>query len=125
VVRSFGELEAAIMDVIWSADEPIPIRQVLTELDRDPEPAYTTVQTVMDILYRKGWLIRQKHGRAFLYTASTSREDYTAGLLGEVLATTPDRTGALLRLVETMEASEVAALRAALDAAKQSRRSSR
>ncbi|MGH8774392.1 MAG: BlaI/MecI/CopY family transcriptional regulator [Jiangellaceae bacterium] len=117
-MRSFGELEAAIMDVIWSAEQPLMVREVLKRLHRDPEPAYTTVQTVMDILHRKGWLNRAKDGRAYRYTASTSREDYTAGLLGEVLAATPDRTAALLRLVETMNAAEVAELRTALDSAK-------
>lgn len=120
-MRSFGELEAAIMDVIWAAERPLMVREVLDRLRREPEPAYTTVQTVMDILHRKGWLNRAKQGRAYRYEASTSREDYTAGLLGEVLASTPDRTAAMLRLVETMDASEVASLRAALDSAKRRR----
>lgn len=120
-MRSFGDLEAAIMDVIWSAEQPLMVREVLGRLDRDPEPAYTTVQTVMDILHRKGWLDRAKDGRAYRYEPSASREDYTAGLLGQVLASTPDRTAALLRLVETMDPAEVATLRAALDSAKRRR----
>jgi predicted transcriptional regulator len=116
-VRSFGELEAAIMDVVWAEGRPMRVREVLDGLSRDPVPAYTTVQTVMDILHRKGWLMRERHGRAYRYWAATSREDYTAGLIGEVLASTPDRAATLVRLVETMDPGEVAALRAALDAA--------
>ncbi|MGH9251135.1 MAG: BlaI/MecI/CopY family transcriptional regulator [Acidimicrobiales bacterium] len=124
-VRSFGELEAAIMDVVWSAGRPLLVREVLERLQRSPEPAYTTVQTVMDILHRKGWLNRAKDGRAYRYEPSASREDYAAGLIGEVLAATPDRKATLVRLVETMDASEHAALKNALAAAKRGRRSSR
>lgn len=122
-MRSFGELEAAIMDVVWSAERPLLVRDVLDRLRRDPAPAYTTVQTVMDILYRKGWLTRAKEGRAYRYAASASREDYAAGLIGEVLAASPDRAATLARLVATMDAAEVQALRDALREAKTSRRS--
>ncbi|MGH8775822.1 MAG: BlaI/MecI/CopY family transcriptional regulator [Jiangellaceae bacterium] len=121
-VRSFGELEAAIMDVVWAARHPLLVREVLDRLRRTPEPAYTTVQTVMDILHRKGWLTRARDGRAYRYQPAASREDYTAGLIGEVLAATPDRAATLVRLVETMDASEVATLREALSAAKPGRR---
>ncbi|SEF18902.1 BlaI/MecI/CopY family transcriptional regulator [Jiangella alba] len=122
-MRPFGELEAAIMEVVWSAPEPITIREIKDQLPQQPERAYTTVQTVVDILYRKGWLGRARDGKAHRYAPSRSRDDYTAGLLGEALTTTTDRTGALLRLVGTMDAAEVAALRAALDAATADRRS--
>lgn len=121
-MRSFGELEAAIMDVVWAAERPLLVREVLDRLRRTPEPAYTTVQTVMDILHRKGWLTRSRDGRAYRYEPAASREDYTAGLIGEVLAATPDRAATLVRLVETMDASEVATLREALSAAKPGRR---
>lgn len=117
-MHSFGELEAAIMDVIWSAEKPLTVREVLEQLHRDREPAYTTVQTVMDILHRKGWLDRAKDGRAYRYEASESRADYTAGLLSQVLASTPDRKAALLRMVETMDAAEITSLREALASAK-------
>lgn len=117
-MRSFGELEAAIMDVLWAEGRPMRVREVLDRLSRDPVPAYTTVQTVMDILHRKGWLTRDQEGRAYRYWAAMSREDYTAGLIGEVLASTPDRSATLVRLVESLEPAEAAALRAALDAAK-------
>ncbi|SDS53845.1 BlaI/MecI/CopY family transcriptional regulator [Jiangella sp. DSM 45060] len=116
-MRPFGALEAAIMKVVWSAAEPITIREIKEQLPQQPERAYTTVQTVVDILYRKGWLGRARDGKAHRYVPSRTRDDYTAALLGAALTTTTDRTGALLRLVGTMNDAEVAALRAALDAA--------
>lgn len=119
-MRGFGELEAAIMDVIWSAGRPMLVREVLERLRRERSLAYTTVQTVMEILLRKGWLDRRKSGRAYQYVASRSREDYTAGLMDEVLATAPDRTAALVRLFEQMDPAEVTDLRAALEQVKAS-----
>ncbi|MBA8824117.1 putative transcriptional regulator [Saccharopolyspora lacisalsi] len=117
-MRGFGELEAEIMDAVWDADESLTVRNILERIDHERTPAYTTVQTVTEILYRKGWLQRHKDGRAWRYRATHSREEYTAGLVEEVLSSTPDRTATLVRLVEQMDPDEVSELQAALDAAK-------
>jgi predicted transcriptional regulator len=71
----------------------------------------------MEILFRKGWLDRQKSGRAYLYVTVRSREDYVAGLMGEALAVAADPAATLVRLVEDLEPGEIAQLRVALDAA--------
>jgi predicted transcriptional regulator len=113
----FGDLEAAIMDVVWAAGAPLRVREVADQLNRDRPLAFNTVQTVMDNLHRKGWLTRQKAGRAYLYVAERSREDYVASLLGEALAVASDPAATLVRLVENMDPAEIAQLRAALDAA--------
>lgn len=114
----FGGLEAAIMDVAWASDRPLRVRDVLGRLHRDPEPAYTTVQTVMDILFRKGWLRRAKEGRVNLYTAAGSRQDYVSGLMDEALAEAEDRTQALARFFEDLDPEENAALRRLIGAAR-------
>jgi len=66
-VPHFGDLEAAIMDEVWAADGPIRVRAVVDSLNRERPLAYTTVQTVMDVLYRKGWLTRTKDRRFNMY----------------------------------------------------------
>jgi predicted transcriptional regulator len=113
----FGDLEAAIMDVMWAADRPLRVRQVAAELHRDRPLAFNTVQTVMENLFRKGWLNRSRDGRAYCYVTVRSREEYVAGLLGEALAASRDPAATLVRLVEDLDPAEVAQLRAALDAA--------
>lgn len=113
----FGDLEAAIMDVMWAAGQPLRVREVADELNRERPLAFNTVQTVMEILFRKGWLDRQKNGRAYWYVTVRSREDYVAGLMSEALSVASDPAATLLRLVEELEPSEVAQLRMALDAA--------
>lgn len=113
-MRGFGELEQAIMDVVWDADEPLTVREVMRRLTLEREPAYNTVQTVTEILHRKGWLVRAKDGRAFRYRATKDREGYAASLIDQVWATGADRTATLVRLFDGMDRDEVAELRAAL-----------
>lgn len=117
----FGDLEAVVMDRVWAAQAPVLVRDVVEELRQNREIAYTTVQTVMDALSRKGWLRRERLGRANGYWPTASREDYTARLVAEALATTDDRTAALARYVEQMDPDEALALRQALTQARKSR----
>jgi predicted transcriptional regulator len=114
-VRGFGELEAAIMDRIWSAGQPLLVRDVHKTLR--PERAYNTVLTVVEILYRKGWLAREKDGRAYRYQATVTREDYTAGLMGEALEASTDREAALRSFAEHIDPAEARQLRRMLDQA--------
>jgi predicted transcriptional regulator len=113
----FGDLEAAIMDVMWAAGRPLRVREVADELNQNRPLAFNTVQTVMENLFHKGWLDRQKNGRAYCYVTVRSREDYVAGLMGEALSVARDPAATLMRLVEDLQPSEVAQLRMALDAA--------
>ena len=113
----FGELEAAIMDVVWAARAPVRVREVSDQLNRDRRLAFNTVQTVMENLYRKGWLAREKDGRAYWYQSVRSRDDYAAGLVTEALSAAGDPAATLVRLVGNLEPGERARLRAALDAA--------
>ena len=105
-MTQFGELEAAIMDAVWDAGKPLRVREVLERLGRDPEPAYNTVHTVTEILYRKGWLSKEKDGRAFKYGAIKSREEYVAGLMDEALSVAGNRTATLARFVQQMQPGE-------------------
>ena len=113
----FGELEAAIMDLIWSSGPPVRVGEVSEQLNRARPLAFNTVQTVMENLFRKGWLDRRKDGRAYCYVTVRSREDYVAGLLSEALAVARDPAATLVRLMEGLEPAEIAQLRVALDAA--------
>jgi predicted transcriptional regulator len=117
-MRGFGELEQAIMDVVWATGAPVTVRAVLEQLngERAQPLAYNTVHTVTEILHRKGWLSRAKDGRAFRYEATKSREEYAASLIDQVWQTGADRTATLVRLFDEMDADEVAELRAALAA---------
>lgn len=102
------------MERLWRWDRPAPVREVLEDLQRDRQIAYTTVMTVLDNLHRKGMVMREKNGRAYVYRPTRSRESHTAELMEQVLARTSNRGGALLRFVEQMSEDEIAELRGAL-----------
>jgi BlaI family penicillinase repressor len=60
-------LELRIMQVIWRRS-----RCTVSEVQGEMEPplAYTTVQTMLNILERKGKLKRELEGRAYIYSAT-------------------------------------------------------
>jgi predicted transcriptional regulator len=91
-MRRLGELEAAIMEVLWSTSGPAAVREVLEALHRDPEPAYATVMTVLDNLHRKGNVTRERAVRAWVwvYRPSRSREEFEA----DAMASVPQPTAA-------------------------------
>ena len=115
--RPFGDLEATVMDLLWSAGCPLVVREVVELMRPDRAPAYTTVMTVMDNLHRKGWLRRDRDGRAWRYEPALSRQAYTAQLMHEALAVSDDRAGVLARFVEEIDPEDAAALAAALQEA--------
>jgi len=63
------KLELKIMQVIWRCGDST-VSAVQAELD--PPLAYTTVQTMLNILERKGKLKRELQGRAYVYTAKVT-----------------------------------------------------
>lgn len=115
-VRGFGELEAAIMERVWSAGRPLLVREIQQSLR--PERAYNTVWTVVEILYRKGWLTREKDGRAYRYQVTTSREEYTAALMDEALSASTDHAATLRHFAERIGPDEVEQLRQVLEQAR-------
>jgi predicted transcriptional regulator len=110
-VRGFGDLEAVIMHLVWDHDGPVTVRELLEELQQDRVIAYTTVMSTMDNLHRKGWLARAKDGKAYRYTATASREEYSARLMSEALAGGGDTEVVLSHFVAEMGGAESEVLR--------------
>jgi predicted transcriptional regulator len=117
-MRRFGELEAVIMDRLWQWGRPVLVREMVEELRGERALAYTTVMTVMENLNRKGWLRRERDGRAWRYESTGSRSGYTAALMTDALGTSPDRRTALAHFVLQMSPHDAALLREALDQAR-------
>ncbi|MQA03904.1 MAG: hypothetical protein GEV07_14670 [Streptosporangiales bacterium] len=113
-MRAFGELEAAVMNRLWSLRRPASVREVLDALREDRDLAYTTVLTVMDKLHKKGWLRRESAGRAHLYEPVASRDAYTARLMRSALSTSPNHAATFVHFLAELTPEESEALRAAL-----------
>src|SRR6476646_3205323 len=116
-MRRFGELEAVIMDRLWEWGRPVLVREVVDDLRDERGLAYTTVMTVMENLHRKGWLRRERDGRAWRYEPTGSRSGYTTALMNSALGTSNDRRTALAHFVLQMSPHDVALLREALSQA--------
>jgi predicted transcriptional regulator len=113
VVFGLGELESAVMDIVWRAEEPAKVRDVLDALS-GKTLAYTTVMTVLDNLYRKGWVQRERDGKAFRYRPAVSRDEAAARTMRAVLESSGDPEAALLHFASTASDREVELLRSGL-----------
>ncbi len=114
-MRGLGELESAVMDVLWGMSGPARVRDVLDELAPGRTLAYTTVMTVLDNLHRKGWVQREMEGRAYRYRPAASREEVTARALRSLLDSSGDAEAALLHFVCSVSDREFSLLRDALE----------
>ena len=113
-----GDLERAVMDVLWDSAEWCTVREVHESLVAGRDIAYTTVMTVMDRLAKKGLVEQEREGRAYRYRARATRAELTAELMHETLGDfgERDRGSALVAFVADASPDEVEALRRALDA---------
>lgn len=80
--RNLTPLELEIMQVLWDAG-PSTVSDVQPKLKA--ELAYTTVQTMLNVLLRKGKVKRVQEGRAFRYRALVSRERAFGGALSDMV----------------------------------------
>ncbi|GIG68947.1 BlaI/MecI/CopY family transcriptional regulator [Phytomonospora endophytica] len=108
-----GELERAVMEVLWTAGRPVTAREVVDALP-DRSLAATTVLTVLSRLEHKGFVARDRNGRAHHYRPVAGREEHVAALMREALDTASDRGAALARFAEEVSPTEAAALADAL-----------
>jgi predicted transcriptional regulator len=116
-LTGLGDLERAVMDHLWGADQAQTVRQVHQALCTDRDLAYTTVMTVLQRLARKNLVAQIRDDRAHRYTPTHGRDELVAGLMVDALsqaASSGDREAALMHFVERVGAGEADALRRAL-----------
>ncbi len=78
VGKVLGELETDVMEIIWKAENPVSVLDVVKVLGKKRKSAYTTVMTIMWRLVYKGILIRKLHGTSYLYQPKVNREKFVA-----------------------------------------------
>jgi predicted transcriptional regulator len=112
-VNRLGDLERAIMEVLWQTESSLTVRQVSNGLTQR-NLAHTTVMTVLDRLAKKGFARRERDGRAWRYRPAATREAYVAELMLTALEQTGDRNAALARFARSVSGAEAVVLRDAL-----------
>ena len=82
VDQALTPLELEIMQVLWESG-PSTVSEVQPRLKA--QLAYTTVQTMLNVLLRKDKVKRVQEGRAFRYRASVSRERATGNAVKDIV----------------------------------------
>lgn len=103
--RSVGvltPLELEIMQVLWDAG-PSTVSDVQARLGSDL--AYTTVQTMLNVLLRKKKVRRAPLGRAFAYQPAISREGATQTAVNDLVSRMFGGSGEalLMALIDTRQ----------------------
>ena len=80
--QTLTPLELEIMQVLWQTG-PSTVADVQPKLKA--ELAYTTVQTMLNVLLRKGKVKRVQEGRAFRYRSAVSQERATGSALSDLV----------------------------------------
>ncbi|WP_158613681.1 BlaI/MecI/CopY family transcriptional regulator [Sulfodiicoccus acidiphilus] len=87
-----GELERLVMEVVWSRGRAF-VKDVHEELSRTRSLAPTTVSTVLDRLYRKGFLRRElvkEGGLRYIYYPKVTREEFQRSKIRRMATTILD-----------------------------------
>ena len=77
-----GSLERDVLGLVWQRGDS-SVREVCAQLESSV--AYTTVMTTMDRLFKKGLLARRKVGRAFVYSATATRNELEGAVAAELV----------------------------------------
>ena len=103
-----GDLQGEVMAIIWKLGEA-KVEDVRQEQPPRKRSAYTTVQTVMQRLYQRGLLTRERKGNAWVYRPALAEADYLARSIEERLAeaSQPARLEALVNLVDRLPPGEL------------------
>lgn len=115
-----GPLQREVLDFVWGHAR-CTVRECRDALaDSGRELAYTTVQTVFDVLHRKRLVSRRRAGNAYHYTARETREGLLSRLVRELLARFGGEPQPVASsLVDALEEGDGARLKALIDELKQ------
>ncbi|KUP92443.1 BlaI/MecI/CopY family transcriptional regulator [Tritonibacter horizontis] len=69
------EVELEFMTVVWDLGQG-SVRDILAELNKVQERAYTSVATVLKIMEQKGFLTSERIDRSFVYRPAIPKADY-------------------------------------------------
>lgn len=110
------ELELEILKILW-VESPLPVREVRARLESESGRvlAHSTVITMLNIMFDKGFLKRKKEGKSFLFSPKVNKDRVTGGMMGDLLSRVFDgsMSAMMLNLLETndVDATELAEIR--------------
>jgi BlaI family transcriptional regulator, penicillinase repressor len=80
------EKELEILQIMWGK-ESISVKEVHESMGGEPTNGYTTILKLMQIMFEKGLVTRQKSGKLHLYTAVATRENTRQQMVNKMIDT--------------------------------------
>ena len=77
--KPLSELEQRAMNIVWEL-ETCSVRDVLEQISKQKELAYTTVATILQRLCEKGLVVRKDKDFTVHYAARVSKEAYSKNM---------------------------------------------
>ena len=101
------EVELEFMSVVWNTGGGT-VREILAQLNKVQERAYTSVATVLKIMEQKGFLTSERQDRSLIYRPAVPKADYQKTTLKNLSSKLFNDTPAALvaRLVEDEEVTD-------------------
>jgi predicted transcriptional regulator len=84
-----GSLELAVLEELW-AQGALDAKTVHRSVGERRGISLNTVQSTLERLFRKGFLLREKVSHAYVYTPAVQRDELMGQLIGEVVETLSD-----------------------------------
>ncbi|MFM6977846.1 MAG: BlaI/MecI/CopY family transcriptional regulator [Micrococcales bacterium] len=115
-LRQQGELESLVLDALWDSKTPLTSNEVLDVVSENGALALTTVLTVLSRLTDKGLVERSPaNGRGFVFAATSTREEYAASQLLEILASSENAALTLSHFAAGLSKKSLNALKKSLE----------
>lgn len=78
------EVELEILQVLWD-QQPATVREIVDVLNQTRPRAYTSILSMLNVMFDKGLVTRETAGRAHVYRARKSRDKTLGGVVKDVL----------------------------------------
>jgi predicted transcriptional regulator len=102
--RPSGGLEAEVLATLTAATEPMTAAEVRSALGN--RLAYTTIMTVLSRIAGKGLAVKQRRGRADIYTPVRDPAEIAAMRMRRLLESEEDRAAVLVRFVGALSGDD-------------------
>jgi predicted transcriptional regulator len=76
--------ELEVLQILWQQG-PSTVRQVMEQLGAQRPRGYTTVMSLMEVMYDKGMLSRKQQGRAYVYAPRKKQAETLGKMLHDLL----------------------------------------
>src|ERR1700750_1855891 len=80
------EKELEILQILWQKG-PVAVKDVHEIMGGEKENGYTTILKLLQIMFEKGLVTRQKSGKLHLYQATASQESTQQQMIDKIIST--------------------------------------